>query len=159
MIGGSVKGFKVNDPVLLSIMSCGNCYNCEDKHPAYCTRAFECNFLGDQNVYGSRSSPDFHISGAFFGQSSFSVKAIVKERCVVNLQGLGVTQRDLQILAPLGCSVQTGAGAFTNIANVQKEHDVAVLGVGGVGMSAIMVNLHSIPFTTSNIQISPFPPN
>lgn len=58
---------------------------------------------------------------------------------VVNLGGLGVTHSDLPILAPLGCGVQTGAGAFTNIANVQPDHEVAVLGVGGVGMSAILV--------------------
>ncbi|KAJ5390549.1 uncharacterized protein N7496_001617 [Penicillium cataractarum] len=138
MVGSSVKGFNPGDPVILSIMSCGECYNCDAKHPAYCTKSFECNFLGDQNVYASQGKSSFDIAGAFFGQSSFSAKAIVKEVCVVNLKGLEITHRDLQMLAPIGCSVQTGAGAFTNIANVQQDHDVAVLGVGGVGMSAIM---------------------
>ncbi|KAJ5653669.1 hypothetical protein N7490_000672 [Penicillium lividum] len=137
-IGSSVKGFEPNDPVLLSVLSCGKCYNCDANHPAYCIKSFECNFLGDQNVYASQGNSSFDIAGAFFGQSSFSAKAIVKERSVVNMKGLGITHRDLQILAPLGCGVQTGAGAFTNIANVQPDHDVAVLGVGGVGMSAIM---------------------
>ncbi|KAJ5761290.1 hypothetical protein N7520_008446 [Penicillium odoratum] len=138
-VGSSVKGFKPNDPVLLSVLSCGKCYNCDAKHPAYCIKSFECNFLGDQNVYAGHGNSSFDIAGAFFGQSSFSARAVVKERSVVNMNGLGVTPHDLQILAPLGCGVQTGAGAFTNIAKVQPDHDVAVLGVGGVGMSAIMV--------------------
>ncbi|KAL3440497.1 hypothetical protein BJX65DRAFT_300433 [Aspergillus insuetus] len=141
-VGSSVEGFKPNDPVLLSFMSCGKCYNCEADHPAYCVKSFECNFLGEQNVYypdaRGDDNPQFGIAGSFFGQSSFSSKAIVKSATVVNLDGLGVTNSDLPTLAPLGCGIQTGAGAFTNIANVQPNHDVAVLGVGGVGMSAIL---------------------
>ena len=63
----------------------------------------------------------------------------MKERCVVNLRDSEVTDDELRILAPLGCGVQTGCGAFTNIADVQPKHEVAVLGAGGVGSSAIMV--------------------
>lgn len=42
------------------------------------------------------------------------------------------------MLAPLGCGVQTGMGAFINIADVQSHHDVAVIGVGSVGQSAVI---------------------
>lgn len=94
-------------------------------------------------MYATRGSEDLGITGSFFGQSSFASKAIVKERSVVNVAGLNVTEDELEILAPLGCGVQTGSGAFINLANVQAEHQVAVLGVGGVGQSAVMVRLHS----------------
>lgn len=100
------------------------------------------NFVGERGVYASHSHSDsrhFNIGGSFFGQSSFASRAIVKQRCLVNLASLEVTQQELEILAPLGCGIQTGTGAFIKIADVQPQHEVSVLGVGGVGQSAIMV--------------------
>ncbi len=90
-------------------------------------------------MYKSHERDVFDITGGFFGQSSFTNKAIVKERSIVNLADLNVTTDELELLAPLGCGVQTGTGAFTNIADVQPHQEVAVIGVGGVGQSAIMV--------------------
>jgi Zn-dependent alcohol dehydrogenase len=120
-------------------MSCGKCYNCEESHPAYCINAFSCNFEGERGIYTLSDRDDCTIGGAFFGQSSFASQAIAKERCLVNLQGLDLSPEEMQILAPLGCGIQTGCGAFLNIADVQPTQTVAVLGVGGVGQSAIMV--------------------
>lgn len=142
-VGSAVTNLKPSDPVLLSFLSCGECYNCQDEHPAYCTQVFDCNFGGEKGIYAPEKSTNFSIGGSFFGQSSFASKAVVKNRSVVSLAGLGITKEELQILAPLGCGVQTGVGAFTNIANVQADEDVAVLGVGGVGQSAIMVSLRT----------------
>lgn len=148
-IGSAVTHVKPSDPVILSFNSCGKCYNCEDAHPAYCTELFECNFLGEKSVYANGGAQDFTIGGSFFGQSSFASKAIVKARCVVNLADHNVTEDELRTLAPLGCGIQTGAGAFTNIADVQPDHEVAVMGVGGVGQSAIMVSLRAAITTPS----------
>jgi Zn-dependent alcohol dehydrogenase len=138
-VGSAVKHVRPSDPVILSFNSCGKCYNCEDAHPAYCTQLFERNFVGKKGVYAEPGTPDFTIGGGFFGQSSFASKAIVKAGCVVNLADRNATEDELRTLAPLGCGIQTGAGAFTNIANVQPDQEVAVIGVGGVGQSAIMV--------------------
>ncbi|OCT50242.1 Aryl-alcohol dehydrogenase [Cladophialophora carrionii] len=137
-IGSAVKGFQLGDAVLLSFNSCGHCYSCQENKPALCIHSDELNFGGDEGVYATEGSTDFKIGGSFFGQSSFASHAVVKERSAVNLQGLIDSDEDLKLLAPLGCGVQTGTGAIINTANVQAGQDVAVLGVGGVGQSAIM---------------------
>lgn len=135
---------KMNDPVIMSFASCGECYNCDDDHPAYCVDGFEHNFVGEKGMYSVSSNGIFDIAASFFGQSSFARMAIVKARSIVNVSGLGVTTEELRLLAPLGCGIQTGAGAMTTIADVKPNHDVAILGTGGVGQSAIMVLI--LPF-------------
>lgn len=145
-VGSAVTSVKINDPVIMSIASCGECYNCDDGHPAYCVDGFKHNFIGEKEMYSASNDGNFDIAASFFGQSSFAKMAIVKASSIVNVSGLGVTTEELKLLAPLGCGIQTGAGAMTNIADVQPHQDVAVLGTGGVGQSAIMVI--SLPFLT-----------
>ncbi|KAI3007370.1 NAD(P)-binding protein [Aspergillus phoenicis ATCC 13157] len=86
----------------------------------------------------STHSAEPEIFGQFFGQSSFASWTIVQEESVVNVSGLVKGREDLQLLAPLGCGVQTGAGAVIKAAKAQPEDTVAVLGLGGVGLSAVM---------------------
>lgn len=86
---------------------------------------------------------ELNVDGSFFGQSSFASLAIAKERSVVNVQGL-VSEEELKVLAPLGCGVQTGAGAVVNTGNAGEEDVVVVLGLGGVGLSAVMVSISII---------------
>src|SRR5260370_7054209 len=70
----------------------------------------------------------------FFGQSSFATYALASERNVVKVS------RDvpLERLGPLGCGIQTGAGAVMNALNVRPGTSFASFGVGAVGCSAIM---------------------
>jgi Zn-dependent alcohol dehydrogenase len=96
------------------------------------------NFVGE-DVYISDSSPTHSIGGQFFGQSSFASRTLVKERAVINLRGIVDNEDELKLLSPLGCGVQTGSGTMINIGGASKGDEVAVLGVGGVGLSAIMV--------------------
>ena len=70
----------------------------------------------------------------FFGQSSFSSFAIVNARCLVKIP----KHSPLALYAPLGCAMQTGAGALMNTLNMQRGASVAVFGTGSVGMAAIM---------------------
>ena len=137
-VGRGVTTAKPGDPVILSYMSCGKCYTCNDGHPAYCVDLMTLNFVGEQ-VYTSDSSPKHSIGGQFFGQSSFASRTVVKERSVVNLNGIVDNEEDLRMLCPLGCGVQTGSGTMINIGEAKNGDDVAVLGVGGVGLSAVMV--------------------
>lgn len=102
-------------------------------------------------MYATTGERTDGITGSFFGQSSFTNKAIVKERSIVSLAGLNVTYDEIKLLAPLGCGIQTGTGALINIANVQANEDVAVLGVGSVGQSAIMVCQASLPLYRSKL--------
>ena len=72
----------------------------------------------------------------FFGQSSFSSLAIVNGRCLVKVSD----KSPLDLYAPLGCGMMTGAGAVFNVLNVQPGGSVAIFGTGAVGMAAIMAS-------------------
>ena len=70
----------------------------------------------------------------FFGQSSFATYALANERNVVKVS----SDVPLERLSPLGCGIQTGAGAVMNALNVRPGTSFASFGAGAVGCSAIM---------------------
>lgn len=63
----------------------------------------------------------------------------VKECSVVKVNDLLQNDDQLKVLAPFGCGIQTGAGTITELANAQPADTVAILGLGAVGLAAIMV--------------------
>ncbi|GLA93274.1 hypothetical protein AtubIFM61612_010468 [Aspergillus tubingensis] len=145
-VGPSVTAARVGDPVLLSFSACQTCQCCRRGHPAHCHNFDPINFESthaNRVFWGadaglSTQSTEPEIFGQFFGQSSFASWTLVQEESVVNVSGLVEGREDLQLLAPLGCGVQTGAGAVIKAANAQPGDTVAVLGLGGVGLSAVM---------------------
>ena len=74
------------------------------------------------------------LHGAFFQQSSFATHALATERNAVPVS----PDLALHELAPLGCGIQTGAGAVMNSLDVRAGESLAVFGVGSVGLSAVM---------------------
>jgi aryl-alcohol dehydrogenase len=135
-VGEGVRDFAPGDAVLMSGSSCGTCPNCSDNHPSYCDQAMPRNF-GGQRLDGTTalSTPDGEsIHSHFFGQSSFATHALVPERTAVKL-GSGLP---LEMLAPLGCGVITGAGSIIESLSVRAGSSLAIFGVGGVGLSAVM---------------------
>ncbi|RAL03705.1 NAD(P)-dependent alcohol dehydrogenase [Aspergillus ibericus CBS 121593] len=142
-IGPNVTAARVNDPILMSFSSCQTCEGCRRGHPAHCHIFDPINFEATRENYVFRGenqdgSGEADIYGQFFGQSSFASWTIVQEQAVVNVSGLVEGKEELQLLAPLGCGIQTGAGAVINAAGAKGEDTVAVLGLGGVGLSAVM---------------------
>ncbi|OAX80739.1 hypothetical protein ACJ72_04923 [Emergomyces africanus] len=142
-IGSDVTVAKPGDPVLLSFASCGICHLCTTAHPAHCTRFSELNFAGSKDFCshaepGSSGKQEPSIRGSFFGQSSFASLTIAAESSVVNMGGIVRSTEELKLFAPLGCGVQTGCGTITNVANAGPNDTVAIIGLGGVGLSAIM---------------------
>ncbi|RFU29400.1 hypothetical protein B7463_g6939, partial [Scytalidium lignicola] len=135
-IGPKVSVAKRGDMVLLSFASCTSCMNCKDGHPAYCTQFGVSQFSGKPSLSNSKTRET--ISGGFFGQSSFSSFSIVKEVSVVNVSGLVLNENDLKLFSPLGCGFQTGTGTVTNVANAKPSDTILIIGLGGVGMTAIM---------------------
>lgn len=135
-VGPGVSRVEIGDHVLLSFTSCGYCGNCRDGHPAYCATWLPLNLIGGARADGtSPITRDGHdIGGHFFGQSSFAAHAIVDARSVVVVD----PSAPLEILAPLGCGVQTGAGAVWNVLEPRPGHTIMVTGAGAVGLSAIM---------------------
>jgi Zn-dependent alcohol dehydrogenase len=91
------------------------------------------------------------IQGQFFGQSSFATHTIVAENSIVNVAGKITSEEELKLFSPLGCGLQTGAGTITEVCKATLEDIVVVMGLGGVGLAAIMVSvyiqgkLHEVP--------------
>ncbi|SMY29819.1 unnamed protein product [Zymoseptoria tritici ST99CH_1A5] len=134
------SSLQVGDPVLLSFDHCTACLPCTSSSPAYCDTFAPLNLFGESSVFHSSSSPSESnaIGGKFFGHSSFSKLSIVKETSILSAKGLVKDMEELKLFAPLGCGIQTGAGAISNLVKPGKEDVVAVMGLGGVGLSAVM---------------------
>jgi aryl-alcohol dehydrogenase len=150
--GGAVRGLELGDAVILSFASCGGCAECQAGRPARCAT------FAMQNLAGRRpdGSCTHHQSGAplngyFFGQSSFATHAVVKERHAVKV----ASDAPLDQLAPLGCGIQTGAGAVLNVLQAQRGSSLAVFGAGAVGLAAVMAARYAGCATIVAVDLNP----
>jgi aryl-alcohol dehydrogenase len=135
-VGSAVHKVVPGDHVVLSFMSCGHCARCAMGQPAYCEKGHPLCFGGTREdgstaLRDGRSEP---VHDHFFGQSSFGSYALANERTVVKVP----KDLPLERLGPLGCGVQTGAGAVINALKIGAGASFAVFGSGSVGLSAIM---------------------
>jgi aryl-alcohol dehydrogenase len=135
-VGSAVTRVVPGDRVAMSYLSCGECPTCAHGLGAYCHAFFEHNFAASRPADGtsalSRDGEPVHAH--FFGQSSFATHAVANERNVVALDG-GIP---LDLAAPFGCGVQTGAGAVLNVLKPGPGSSIAVFGAGAVGLAAIL---------------------
>ncbi|RBI58374.1 NAD(P)-dependent alcohol dehydrogenase [halophilic archaeon] len=136
-VGENVTDVEPGDRVVLSFDYDNECSSCHAGHPAYCEDFFAHNFGGRRPEDGTSplSRGDEKISGRFFGQSSFATHAIATERNVVAVEDDTVP---LELLGPLGCGIQTGAGAVINSLNPQAGSSIAIFGAGSVGLAAVL---------------------
>ena len=133
-VGKDVTGFDPGDHVVLSYPSCGECDNCLKGKPYYCYRSTELSFGGKfKDGYTPLSRNGMPVN-SFFGQSSFATHAIVPATGTIKID----RDVDLKLAAPLGCGIQTGAGAVINVLRPEKGDSIVVFGTGAVGLSAIM---------------------
>ncbi len=132
-VGKNVQNIKAGDHVVLSYQSCGSCHQCRTGRPAHCKYLWKLNF-GFQRLDGSNALLRSGVRGHFFGQSSFATYSLATERNLVKVS----KDLPLEILAPLGCSMQTGAGTVMNSLRVSKGKSLAVFGTGAVGLAAVM---------------------
>ncbi|MFC4560963.1 NAD(P)-dependent alcohol dehydrogenase [Nocardiopsis mangrovi] len=134
--GSAVTSVKPGDHVVLSYHSCGRCKPCSSGHAAYCDDVWAANFAGARldgsNGLRVAGGPGPH--GHFFGQSSFSTYALTHQRNTIRVP----PDLPLEVMAPLGCGLQTGAGAVLKALAVPAGASFAVFGVGAVGMAAVM---------------------
>src|ERR671916_1522434 len=134
-VGPGVEKVGPGDPVVLSFDHCGHCANCLSGKPAYCATFFERNFGGGRMDGSTALGKDGRtVHSHFFGQSSFATYALASQNSVVKVP----EDAPLESLGPLGCGVQTGAGAVLNSLRPEPGSSIAVFGTGAVGMSAIM---------------------
>lgn len=139
-VGAGVTSVAPGDPVVMSFASCGRCAACLSGRPVRCAHWPALNLCGGSRLDGSatvsgtgvRAGAPLH--GHFFGQSSFATLALTGERNVVRVPA-GLPP---EVLAPLGCGVQTGAGAVLNVLRPEAGQALAVYGTGSVGLAAVL---------------------
>ena len=132
-VGRDVKGVAPGDHVVISYQSCGRCSPCRHGRPADCERFYEANF-GFERLDGSNAFWRSGVRGHFFGQSSFATYTLATKRNIVIVP----RELPLELLAPLGCGMQTGAGTVMNSLAVPADAGIAVFGTGAVGLAAVM---------------------
>jgi len=134
-VGNSVKKISPGDHVVLTYMWCGHCKPCLNGNLTYCANFYPLNFGGARED-GSTATHDKQgsVHDHFFGQSSFGTFALAHERNVVKVPA----NAPLELLGPLGCGIQTGAGAVMNALKVRPGSSFATFGGGAVGLSAVM---------------------
>lgn len=135
-IGSKVTKVAVGDHVVLTFASCGICSNCQQGLYGYCPDLYGRNFTGARPD-GSSPCCDAHgktLSAFFFAQSSFAQYALATQRNVVKID----KDVPLDMMGPLGCGIQTGAGAVINALKPKAGSSIAVFGAGSVGLSAVM---------------------
>ena len=134
-VGTRVTKVQPGDHVTLSWGCCGVCPSCRSGNDPYCENFLKINF-GGCRPDGSTTlrQGDRPIHGNFFGQSAFATYALVDEGNVVKVP----KDVPLEILGPLGCGVQTGAGAVMNTLRPRPGSSIAIFGIGTVGVSAVL---------------------
>jgi aryl-alcohol dehydrogenase len=134
-VGSAVRSIAPGDHVVMSYPWCGACENCEQEHHSYCVHAFPLKMDGTRQDGSTLLSKDgTPIYSAFFQQSSFGTFALTQERYTIKVR----MDAPLELLGPLACSGQTGAGAVFNVMQPKPGESIAVFGVGAVGLSALM---------------------
>ncbi|MGY4098782.1 NAD(P)-dependent alcohol dehydrogenase [Nocardia sp. R16R-3T] len=135
-VGSSVVGLSPGDHVVLSYDSCGHCKRCHTGKPYYCDGWQD---LNAGPALGRVHSPVLDADGApvystWFGQSSFGTYAVASETNAVKVDA----DLPLEILGPLGCGFQTGAGAVVNVLGVRPGESIVIFGAGAVGLAGVM---------------------
>ncbi|MGK5552993.1 zinc-dependent alcohol dehydrogenase family protein [Actinomadura kijaniata] len=133
---GEGTDFTPGDRVVLAFVpACGHCERCVDGRPALCGPGARANGAGTL-LSGARrfTAPDGTRPHHHLGVSAFSEYTVVSARSAVKVDG------DLphEIAALFGCAVLTGAGAALYSARVTPGDSVAVFGLGGVGLAALL---------------------
>ena len=128
-------GFTEGDRVVLSFLpACGICRDCASGHGFLCAPASAANGEGRLLKGGSALSEGGARVHHHLGVSAFATHAVIDQRSAVKVDA------DIppQIAALFGCAVLTGVGAVVNTAQVRPGESVAVYGLGGVGLSAVL---------------------
>lgn len=133
-VGSSVTTHRPGDHVVLSFAHCGHCPACHDHAPSYCMEFMPRNFGCARPDGSSAIESDRSVRSHFFGQSSFASYAVCNASNAIVVS----KEAPLELLGPLGCGIQTGAGAVINAMKVAAGSSIAIFGAGAVGLSAVM---------------------
>jgi alcohol dehydrogenase len=133
--GAGVEDLKRGDHVVMVFVpSCGHCAPCAEGRPALCEPGAVANTAGTLLSGTMRlhrnGQPLYHHLGC----SAFAEYATVSRRSLVKID----PELPLAEAALFGCAVLTGVGAVVNTAKLAMGQTAAVIGLGGVGLAAVL---------------------
>jgi S-(hydroxymethyl)glutathione dehydrogenase / alcohol dehydrogenase len=127
-VGSLVTDLEVGDRVIVCwTPPCGKCKLCKNGQPNLCTTMLMQTMGTPRYRFGDTEA------FAFLGVATFSEQSVMPQEAVVKIPA----DVPYDIASLLGCGVMTGVGAAINTAEVKPGSSVAVIGCGGVGISAI----------------------
>lgn len=134
-VGPGVTEVREGDRVVFSFVpACGRCRFCAVGRPALCERGNAANVQGcllDGSCHFHRGEQTLHHH---LGVSAFSRYTVAAQESLVRIEANVAPE----VAALFGCAVLTGVGAVFNTARVEPGSPVAVFGLGGVGLSAVL---------------------
>lgn len=135
-VGTGVEGVSVGQRVVLSyVPACGNCAGCSSEGRRPCGPGSAANTAGELLRGGRRLSASGNPVHHHLGVSAFATHAVVDVRSTVPVPD----DVPAEVAALMGCAVLTGGGAVVNAGSVSAGESVAVVGLGGVGLAAVLV--------------------
>lgn len=138
--GPGVTDLAPGDRVVLVFMpSCGCCMPCMEGRPALCEPGAASNGAGTLLSGARRLAMNGQPVNHHVGVSCFADYAVVSRRSCVKLEA----DISFEEASLFGCAVLTGVGAVINTARLQAGTTAAVLGLGGVGFSALLAAVAS----------------
>jgi alcohol dehydrogenase len=138
-VGADVHDLARGDHVVVVFVpSCGHCAPCAEGRPALCEPGAAANgagtlLSGARRIHEDGQGPD-HILNHHLGCSVFAERAVVSRRSLIRID----PDVPLEHAALFGCAVLTGVGAVVNTARIQAGATTAIIGLGGVGLAALI---------------------
>jgi alcohol dehydrogenase len=120
--------------VMVFVPSCGHCAPCAEGRPALCEPGAAANTAGTLLTGARRLARNGQPLHHHLGCSAFADHATVSRRSLIKID----RELPLAEAALFGCAVLTGVGAVVNTARVAMGQTVAVIGLGGVGLAAVL---------------------
>lgn len=134
-VGSEVTDVTVGERVIMTFLPrCGECEGCRTEGRLPCRPGSVANNAGEMLAGGRHLTRDGEQVHHHLGVSGFATHAIVDRRSIVPV-GDDVPP---EIAAVLGCAVLTGGGAIINAVQADPGESVMIVGLGGVGMAALL---------------------
>ncbi|MFC5706441.1 S-(hydroxymethyl)glutathione dehydrogenase/class III alcohol dehydrogenase [Aeromonas eucrenophila] len=134
-VGAGVTSVKVGDHVIpLYTPECGECKFCKSGKTNLCQKIRATQGKGLMPDGTTRFSKDGQPIYHYMGTSTFSEYTVLPEISIAKVDPAA----PLEEVCLLGCGVTTGIGAVINTAKVKEGESVAIFGLGGIGLSAVI---------------------
>jgi alcohol dehydrogenase len=136
-VGEGVTDLQPGDHVVCAFVpSCGHCLPCQEGRPALCEPGAKTNtagtlLSGERRIHFTEDEETIHHH---LGVSAFADHAVVARNSLIKVD----PEVPFDKVAVFGCAVITGVGAVVNTAKIEMGSTVAVVGLGGVGLSALL---------------------